>query len=66
MLLARVRAAPADGAANENALRLLATTLDAPRSALRLVSGASARRKLIDLDDRYRDRLAELWPELLL
>jgi uncharacterized protein YggU (UPF0235/DUF167 family) len=49
-LRARVRAAPADGAANEALLRLLADSLDLPRSALRLVAGAQGRRKLVEVE----------------
>ena len=49
-LRARVRAAPVDGAANEALLRLLADSLDRPRSARRLVAGAQGRRKLVDAD----------------
>ncbi len=49
-LRARVRAAPVDGAANEALLRLLADSLDLPRSALRLVAGAQARRKLVEVE----------------
>jgi uncharacterized protein (TIGR00251 family) len=46
----RVAAPPADGKANEAALRLLAETLDLPRGAVRLVSGASAREKIVELE----------------
>jgi uncharacterized protein len=60
-----VRAAPADGAANAALLQVLATALDVPRSALSIAAGATGRRKLIELDDDRRDRLAQVWPELL-
>jgi uncharacterized protein (TIGR00251 family) len=43
----RVHAAPADGAANEELLRFLAERLGVPRSALRLVRGASSRHKRV-------------------
>ncbi|WP_330902780.1 DUF167 domain-containing protein [Sphingopyxis jiangsuensis] len=43
----RVSAPPADGAANEAVLRLLAKALDRPRSDLSLLRGTSARTKLI-------------------
>lgn len=43
----RVTAPPADGAANDAVLRLLAAALDRPRRDLTLVRGASARIKLI-------------------
>jgi uncharacterized protein (TIGR00251 family) len=61
----RVRAAPADGTANAALVQVLATALDVPRSALSIVAGASSRRKLVELDDDRRDRLAQVWPELL-
>ncbi len=43
----RVTAPPADGAANDAVLRLLAAALDRPRRDLTLVRGAGARIKLI-------------------
>jgi uncharacterized protein (TIGR00251 family) len=43
----RLRAAPADGAANAELLRFLAERLGVARSALRLVAGASSRRKRV-------------------
>ncbi|HEY1352968.1 MAG TPA: DUF167 domain-containing protein [Ktedonobacteraceae bacterium] len=43
-------AAPVDGAANEALIRLLARQLDLPRSALRVVRGASGRRKVVEID----------------
>ena len=45
----RVTAPPADGAANEAVLRLLAVALDRPRRDLTLLRGASARIKLIGI-----------------
>lgn len=46
-VLVRVTAAPADGAANEAVLKLLAAALDRPRRDLTLLRGATARIKLI-------------------
>lgn len=46
----RVAAPPEDGKANEAALRLLAERLELPRAAVRLVSGASARDKIVELE----------------
>ena len=58
---ARVRAAPVEGAANEALLRLLATSLDLPRSSVRLLTGARSRRKVIEVEsldaDQVRRRL---------
>ena len=65
VLHVRVRAAPADGAANEAVLRLLADTLRVPRSSLSLVSGARSRSKLIGLDVALRERVETTWPGLV-
>jgi uncharacterized protein YggU (UPF0235/DUF167 family) len=43
----RVTATPADGAANEAVLRLLAAALGRPRRDLTLLRGATARIKLV-------------------
>lgn len=61
-LKARVRAVPADGAANAALVKLLAKTLGVPKSALGLASGASARIKTIRVEadlapDTVRARL---------
>lgn len=49
-LKARVRALPQDGAANDALIRLIAKTLRVPKSALTLVSGATARIKTLHVD----------------
>src|SRR5437763_15971948 len=46
----RVAAAPEGGKANEAALRLLAEKLELPRNAVKLVSGHTAREKIVELD----------------
>ena len=46
----RVTAPPEDGRANEAVLRLLADVLSLPRRSLSLVSGHSARDKIVVLD----------------
>ncbi len=46
-VLLRVTAPPADGAANEAVLRLLAAALGRPRRDLTLLRGATARIKLV-------------------
>jgi uncharacterized protein YggU (UPF0235/DUF167 family) len=50
MLKARVTAAPADGAANEALITLLAQALGRPRSALRLALGAKSRVKQMEAE----------------
>lgn len=57
----RVAAAPADGAANDEVIRLLAKALGLPKSSLSMVSGQTARLKRIDLpldEDEVRSRLS--------
>jgi len=49
-LKARVRAAPEDGAANAALEALIAKALDRPKSAVRLVAGATARIKTLEID----------------
>jgi uncharacterized protein (TIGR00251 family) len=46
----RVSEPPEDGRANEAVLRLLAETLDVPRSTVALVSGHASRDKIVKLD----------------
>ena len=47
MLALRVGAPPADGQANDAVIELLATTFGVRTSAVEIVRGASARRKLV-------------------
>jgi uncharacterized protein YggU (UPF0235/DUF167 family) len=46
----RVSAAPTEGRANDAAIRLLATALGLPPSALAIVGGASARVKIVEVN----------------
>jgi uncharacterized protein len=46
----RVAEPPEDGRANDAVLRLLAATLDVPRTRLTLVSGHASRDKIVMLD----------------
>ncbi|MGE0314625.1 MAG: DUF167 domain-containing protein [Lautropia sp.] len=46
----RLAARPIDGQANAELLRFLARSLGLARSAVRLVAGASARRKRVEID----------------
>ena len=45
----RVTAPPAEGAANQALIALLAKRLSVPKSAIRLVAGASSRDKVIEV-----------------
>ncbi len=46
----RLAAPPVDNAANEALVDFLAKALDLPRRAVRIVAGASSRRKVVELD----------------
>ena len=50
MLKARVAAPPVDGQANAALIQLIAKALGRPKSAVRLVSGDSARIKQLEID----------------
>ena len=57
----RVAAAPADGAANDEVVKLLAKALGIPKSSLAIVSGQAARLKRIELpldEAEMRSRLS--------
>jgi uncharacterized protein YggU (UPF0235/DUF167 family) len=49
-LKVRLAAPPVDGAANEALIALLAQELEVPRRSIRIVTGASARNKLVQVD----------------
>lgn len=49
-LRVRVKAPPVDGAANAALIQLLAKTVGVPKSRVTLVSGATARNKIIEVD----------------
>ena len=52
----RVAAPPEDGRANEAVLRLLAAQLGLPRRAVTIVSGHTAREKVVELDGISQER----------
>jgi len=52
-----VAAAPADGAANESVLRLVAQAAGVPRRAARLIAGATGRHKLVAVEGADRAAL---------
>ncbi|MBI2782176.1 MAG: DUF167 domain-containing protein [Chloroflexi bacterium] len=64
VLRARVSAPPVDGAANDALIRLIADALDLAASRVRLVTGASNRRKLIEVDGLDAATLRSRWPGL--
>jgi uncharacterized protein YggU (UPF0235/DUF167 family) len=59
-----VQAPPVDGAANTALIRLLASELHVPASSIRIVSGASARRKVVEVEDVDLQGLRSRWPDL--
>ncbi len=50
MLRVRVKAAPVDGAANAALIQLLAKQFGVAKSIVTLVSGATARNKIVEVD----------------
>lgn len=66
VLRVRVTAPPTGGAANEALLRLLAAELGLPRGSVRLVAGATGRRKLVAVDGVGADELRARFPGLAL
>jgi len=56
----RLTSPPVDDAANEELIALLARELGVPRSAVRIVSGARARSKLVEVVGASMDRVQQL------
>jgi uncharacterized protein (TIGR00251 family) len=57
----RVAAAPADGAANDEVIKLLAKALGLPKSSVRIVSGEASRLKRLEIpidEAEIRSRLS--------
>jgi len=63
-LRVRVAVPPVDGAANEALVRLIADELDVPRGAVRLIAGATARTKVVEIDCVDEDAARRRWPGL--
>jgi uncharacterized protein YggU (UPF0235/DUF167 family) len=59
-LVVRVSERAVDGAATAAALRAVAKAFGVPRAAVRLVTGATARTKIVDVDGGDAERLREL------
>jgi uncharacterized protein len=64
VLIVRVAAPPVDGVANEALVELLAHELDIAPSAIRVVSGANSRRKLVAVSGVRADLPGLRWPNL--
>lgn len=63
-LRVRVRAAPADGAANVALRRIVAGVLEIPLGAVALETGVAARTKRLRVEGRSVRQLMALWPGL--
>ncbi len=64
VLQVRVAASPYEGQANAAVIELLADELGVPRRDVRMVAGATGRRKTIAVDDIEPDALIARWPGL--
>ena len=56
----RITAPPVEGAANEAVVRLVAESLGIPRRQVRLVTGSTGRRKILEIDGVTEAQLAAL------
>jgi uncharacterized protein YggU (UPF0235/DUF167 family) len=63
-LRVRVAAAPVDGAANDALTRLIASAVGVPNGRVRVVSGATNRRKVIEVEGLDAAALKARWPGL--
>lgn len=59
-LIVRVRAVPYEGLANAACLEVLAEAFGVPRRAVRIIAGASARSKIVEIDGADPTRFDEL------
>jgi uncharacterized protein (TIGR00251 family) len=50
-LTVQLRSPPIDGKANQELIQLLAKAFGVPKSAIRILSGTTAKRKRIEIDD---------------
>jgi uncharacterized protein (TIGR00251 family) len=50
VLRVRLTAAPADGAANEQLIRLLAAELGVPKASVRIIRGRTSRNKVVEVE----------------
>ena len=64
VLKVRVMAPAVEGAANASLIRILAEELGVARRDVRIVAGASSRRKLVVVDGLGPEQLVARWPGL--
>jgi uncharacterized protein (TIGR00251 family) len=62
-LKVRLSAPPVDGAANIALVELLAAALGVSRAAVRVVAGATARSKIVEVDGVHSEHVRRLAPE---
>jgi uncharacterized protein (TIGR00251 family) len=60
-----VTAAPVEGKANEAMLRFLAKTLDIPKSSVTIRTGASSRRKLLEIAGMTKEEILKRLKETI-
>jgi hypothetical protein len=58
LIKVRVAAPPVDGAANQALVEFVAKRLDIPKSRVRVVSGLTSRRKVLEIDGVSLDAVA--------
>lgn len=63
-LRVRVAAAPVDGAANEALTRLIAAAVGVANGRVRLVSGVTGRRKVVEVEGLDAADVKARWPGL--
>jgi uncharacterized protein (TIGR00251 family) len=61
-LRVRVKAPPVDGAANAALVQLLAKSVGVPKSQVTVISGATARNKVVEIDGLSSDELKKRLP----
>ena len=64
VLKVRVTAPAVEGAANAALVTLLADVLDVARRDVRIVAGATSRRKLVVIEGADREAIVARWPGL--
>ena len=59
-LRVRLKAAPVDGAANEELIRILAKTFGVARAGIQIISGHASRRKIVSVTSTDADLVQKL------
>lgn len=58
-------APPVDGKANDECVRFFAQLADVPRSRVRIVQGATARMKVVEIEDFTQEHLDQVMVQVL-